>query len=431
MDKIVLKGGAPLRGSVQISGSKNSTLPILAACLLTDEPCVIHRVPNLSDTRFMGEILHHLGADVSFEKGTVRVQARKVKPMAPYDLVRKMRASVCLLGPMLARLKDCRVSMPGGCVIGPRPIDIHLKGMRALGAHTDIDEGYVHAWAKELRGTNMFLGGRFGSTVLGTGNVMMAAALARGVTVIQSAACEPEVVDLANFLNRMGAKISGAGSPTVTIEGVGRLHGAEHTVIPDRIEAGTFAVAAAASGGELTIRGAALSHLGALLDKLEESGVSIQRQDNGDITVRRDKNLRSVDVITMPYAGFPTDLQAQMMVLMSVTPSISVITEKIYPDRFMHVSELARMGADIALEGSTAIVKGVKTLKGAPVMASDLRASAALVIAGMVAKGRTEINRVYHIDRGYERLDDKLRAVGARIERVSDKSATSPIEEAA
>lgn len=431
MDRILVKGGAPLRGTVQVSGSKNAALPILAACLLTDEPCVIHRVPNLSDTRFMGEILSYLGADVSFDQGTMRICAKACANVAPYDLVRKMRASVCLMGPMMARLRDIKVSMPGGCVIGPRPIDIHLKGLRALGAATDIDEGYVHLWAKELRGASMFLGGRFGSTVLGTDNVMMAATLAKGTTVIESAACEPEVVDLANFLNQMGAKITGAGSPTITVEGVAKLHGAEYTVIPDRIEAGTFAVAAAASGGETTLRGAQASHMGALFDKLEESGVQIQRRPNGDITIRREGALRSVDVITMPYAGFPTDLQAQMMVLMSVTPSISVITEKIYPDRYMHVSELGRMGADIALEGSTAIVKGVKTLKGAPVMASDLRASAALVIAGMIAKGRTEINRVYHIDRGYEKIDDKLRALGARIERVSDKAATAPAEEAA
>ena len=431
MDKIIVKGGAPLHGTVQVSGSKNSALPILAACLLTDEACVVRRVPNLSDTRFMGEILRHLGSDVTFEKGTMRIRAKKCADVAPYDLVRKMRASVCLMGPMMARLKDIKVSMPGGCVIGPRPIDIHLKGLRALGANTDIDEGYVRLWSKELRGSTMFLGGRFGSTVLGTDNVMMAATLAKGTTVIESAACEPEVVDLANFLNKMGAKITGAGSPTITIQGVSKLHGAEHTVIPDRIEAGTFAVAGAAAGGEITIKGANAGHLGALFDKLEESGVSIARQRNGDIVVKRERPLKSVDVITMPYAGFPTDLQAQMMVLMSVTPNISVITEKIFPDRYMHVSELARMGADVALEGSTAIVKGVKQLKGAPVMASDLRASAALVIAGMIAKGKTEINRVYHIDRGYEKIDDKLRGLGARIERVSDKMVAAPVEETA
>ncbi|MSR64799.1 MAG: UDP-N-acetylglucosamine 1-carboxyvinyltransferase [Verrucomicrobiae bacterium] len=431
MDRIIVKGGAPLRGSVHVSGSKNSALPILAACLLTDELCVVRRVPNLSDTRFMGEILAHLGSDVAFKDGTMRIRATKCASVAPYDLVRKMRASVCLLGPMLARLKDIKVSMPGGCVIGPRPIDIHLKGMRSLGATTDIDAGYVHIWARELRGARMFLGGRFGTTVLGTDNVMMAAVLARGTTVIESAACEPEVVDLANFLNKMGAHISGAGSPTITIQGVSRLHGAEYTVIPDRIEAGTFVVAAAAAGGQITVKGANAGHLGALFDKLEESGVSIDRRSGGDIVVKRERPLKSVDVITMPYAGFPTDLQAQMMVLMSVTPNISVITEKIFPDRYMHVSELARMGADIALEGSTAIVKGVKTLKGAPVMASDLRASAALVIAGMIAKGRTEINRVYHIDRGYEKIDDKLRGLGAKIERVSDKAIVAPMEEAA
>src|ERR1051326_809038 len=258
----------------------------------------------------------------------MRIRAKKCADVAPYDLVRKMRASVCLMGPMMARLKDIKVSMPGGCVIGPRPIDIHLKGLRALGANTDIDEGYVRLWSKELRGSTMFLGGRFGSTVLGTDNVMMAATLAKGTTVIESAACEPEVVDLANFLNKMGAKITGAGSPTITIQGVSKLHGAEHTVIPDRIEAGTFAVAGAAAGGEITIKGANAGHLGALFDKLEESGVSIARQRNGDIVVKRERPLKSVDVITMPYAGFPTDLQAQMMVLMSVTPNISRSEER-------------------------------------------------------------------------------------------------------
>ncbi|MCX7824216.1 MAG: UDP-N-acetylglucosamine 1-carboxyvinyltransferase [Verrucomicrobiae bacterium] len=416
MDKFVINGGAPLKGEVAISGSKNSSLPILAATLLTPERCVIRGVPDLSDTRFMVEIIKHIGAEAEFKDGVVTVEARKIRTIAPYDLVRKMRASVCLLGPLLGRRRKAKVSVPGGCIIGPRPIDIHLKGFRALGADVRIEKGYVIADGKNMAGGTMFLGGRFGSTVLGTANVMMAAAVTKGTTVIESAACEPEVVDLAQFLVKMGAQIHGAGSPTVTIHGVEHLHGAEHTVIPDRIEAGTFMTAAAVTGGHVTLKGARPDHLGAVIDKLLEAGVKVERA-GPDMVVRGEGRREPADVITMPYPGFPTDMQAQFMTLMTITPGISVITEKIYPERFMHVAELGRLGANIALEGSSAIVKGMPKLSGAPIMASDLRASAALVLAGLVAHGQTTVNRVYHIDRGYERIDEKLRALGARIER--------------
>lgn len=419
MESLIIKGGVPLHGEVQISGAKNAVLPIMAAALLTEQPCVIRRVPQLSDVRFMGQILTWLGADVKFAGDTVRIQARRIKGVGDYDLVRKMRGSICIMGPLLARLHRASVSLPGGCVIGARPINLHLKGFEALGAKISIEGGYVNARAKRLVGNAVFLGGRAGPTVLGTANVMMAATLAEGVTVIESAACEPEVVDLANFLNAMGAKIVGAGSPTITITGVRELHGAEHEVIPDRIEAATYAIAAAVTRGEITLRGARPDHMHAVLDKLEAAGVDIRRE-GGTLTFRRSGKLKPVDVTTMPYAGFPTDVQAQFMVLMTLTPGISIITERIFESRFMHVSELARLGADIELEGPSAIVKGGRPLCGAPVMASDLRASAALVLAGLAARGTTEVKRVYHIDRGYEDIDGKLRRLGARIQRVDD-----------
>jgi len=419
MDSLLIKGSVPLRGEVTISGAKNAVLPIMAAALLTSEPCVIRRVPNLSDVRFMGQILGWLGAQVRFEGDTVRIQARKVKGAGDYDLIRKMRGSICVMGPLLGRLKKATVSLPGGCVIGARPINLHLKGFEALGAKVVIQSGYVQASAKRLVGSAMFLGGRAGSTVLGTANVMMAAALAEGMTVIESAACEPEVVDLANFLNAMGARIAGAGSPTINITGVEALHGAEYEVIPDRIEAATYAIAAVATNGEVTLRGARADHLGAVLDKLTDAGAKIERQ-GPDLTVRRGGRLRPVDITTLPYSGFPTDVQAQVMALMTLTPGISIITERIFESRFMHVSELTRLGADIEIEGPSAIVKGGKPLSGAPVMASDLRASAALVIAGLAARGTTRVNRVYHIDRGYENIDGKLRQLGARIQRIEE-----------
>jgi UDP-N-acetylglucosamine 1-carboxyvinyltransferase len=420
MESFFIQGGVPLHGEVTISGSKNAAFAIMAATLLTDEPCVIRGLPHLSDTRFMAQILASLGAQVKFADGTLTVRAKKIRGYADYELVRKMRGSICIAGPLLARLHKARISLPGGCIIGARPINLHLKGFESLGAKIKIEGGYVDATAKKLTGSTMFLGGRAGSTVLGTANVMMAATLADGVTVIESAACEPEVVDLANFLNAMGAQISGAGGPTITISGVSTLHGAEHTVIPDRIETATFMIAAAATNGEITIKNCRADHLRAVIDKLNEAGVSIQSR-GGNLVVRRGKKLKSVDITTLPYSGFPTDVQAQMMSLLALAPGISIITERIFESRFMHVSELARLGADIEIEGPSAIVKGGKPLSGAPVMASDLRASAALVIAGLAAKGSTQVNRIYHLDRGYEQMDAKLRQLGARIQRIEEK----------
>ena len=420
MESFLIKGGVPLHGEVTISGSKNAALPIMAATLLTDEPCIIRGVPDLSDTRFMAQILQSLGAQVKLANGTLTIRAKKIRGYADYELVRKMRGSICITGPLLARLHKARISLPGGCIIGARPINLHLKGFESLGAKIKIEGGYVDATAKKLTGSTMFLGGRAGSTVLGTANVMMAATLADGVTVIESAACEPEVVELANFLNAMGAQISGAGGPTITISGVSTLHGAEHTVIPDRIETATFMIAAAATNGEITIKNCRADHLRAVIDKLNEAGVSIQSR-GGNLVVRRGKKLKSVDITTLPYSGFPTDVQAQMMSLLALAPGISIITERIFESRFMHVSELARLGAEIEIEGPSAIVKAGRPLSGAPVMASDLRASAALVIAGLAARGATQVNRIYHLDRGYEKMDAKLRKLGARIRRVEEK----------
>jgi len=419
MDSLLIKGGVPLHGDVQISGAKNAVLPLMAATLLTAEQCVIRRVPDLSDVKFMGQVLTSLGAKVEINGDEVKIQANKIKGTGDYDLIRKMRGSICILGPLLARLKKATVSLPGGCVIGARPVDLHLKGLEALSAKITVERGYVIAKAPKLLGRELFLGGRSGPTVLGTANIMMAATLAEGVTIIDSAACEPEIVDLANFLNAMGAKVAGAGSPTITITGVKELHGAEHEVIPDRIEAATYAIAAAATNGEVTLHGARADHMHAILDKLREAGVKVERS-GPRITVKRGGRLKPVDIVTQPYAGFPTDAQAQMMVLMALTPGISIITERIFEARFMHVSELQRLGADIAIEGPSAIVKGGKPLSGAEVMASDLRASAALVIGGMAAKGSTQVNRIYHLDRGYEKIDEKLKKLGARVSRVAE-----------
>ena len=416
MDCLVIKGGTPLKGEVKISGAKNAALPLMAATLLTDQECVLRNLPNLSDVRFMCRILESLGAEVKTGRGTVRVRAKKIEGFGDYDLIRKMRGSICILGPLMGRFNEAKVSMPGGCVIGARPIDLHLKGMRDLGAKVRVNAGYVHAKVDRLTGGESFLGGRCGPTVLGTANVMMAATLAQGTTIIHSAACEPEIEDLANFLIAMGAKISGAGSPTITVQGVRKLRGAEHRVIPDRIEAATYALAGAVTNGDVTLKNCNSSHLSAVLDKMREAGVRLEAGRN-TIRVKPSRNLSSVDITTMPHAGFPTDVQAQMMVLMLKTPGISIITERIFESRFMHVNELSRMGADISIEGPSAIVKGGQPLSGADVMASDLRASAALVLAGLAAKGTTRVNRVYHIDRGYEDIDGKLRTLGARITR--------------
>jgi len=413
-------GGHKLSGTVNISGSKNSALPILAATLLTKDECVIHHVPDLSDVHFMLQILDHLGAQVERASGTVTVKAEKVTTEAPYDVVRKMRASVCVLGPLLGREREATVSLPGGCVIGDRPIDLHLKGFEALGAAIRVVGGDVKVLAPQLRGAVIPMTGKFGSTVLGTDNVMMAAVLADGTTVIDGAAEEPEVVDLANFLNKMGAKVEGAGSRRIIIEGVKELHGAEHEVIPDRIEAGTFMVAAAISGAEVKLRRANPAHLATVSQALERAGYRIQVTVNS-LTVLGNGEPHSIELTTETYPGFPTDMQAQMCALLSRGQGISTVTENIFPQRFMHVSELKRMGANISLENNTAIINGVTALSGAPVMASDLRASAALVLAGLQADGVTEVNRVYHIDRGYEMIDEKLNALGAQIERVKVK----------
>jgi UDP-N-acetylglucosamine 1-carboxyvinyltransferase len=417
MDKILVHGGHSLSGTVKISGSKNSALPILAATLLTKEPCVIHHVPDLSDIHYMLQILSHLGAHVERASGTVTVQAEKIITEAPYEIVRKMRASVCVIGPLLGREKEATVSLPGGCVIGDRPIDLHLKGFESLGAMHRIEGGNVKVFAGELKGSSMSLRGKQGPTVLGTDNVMMAAVLAEGTTVIDSAAAEPEVVDLANFLNKMGAKIEGAGTRRIVIEGVKELHGAEHSVIPDRIEAGTFLVAGAIAGKEVKLRRVDPSHLTSVTDALTRAGFVLTAEGD-NLTIKPNGARNPLELITNPYPDFPTDMQAQMCALLAKTPGISVITETIFPQRYMHVSEMKRMGADISLNGPTAIIKGVERMSGAPVMASDLRASAALVLAGLDSEGITEVTRVYHIDRGYEMIDEKLNSLGAHIERV-------------
>lgn len=419
MDKILVHGGNPLSGKIKVSGSKNSALPILAATLLTREPCVLHRVPDLSDTNYMLQILMYLGAQVERASGTVTVTAEKVNSIAPYDVVRRMRASVCVLGPLLARCGEATVSLPGGCVIGDRPIDLHLKGFEALGAAVRVQAGDVRVLTPHLKGNIINLRGKFGPTVLGTDNVMMAAVLAEGTTVIEGAAAEPEVCDLADFLNKMGAKIEGAGTTRLIIEGVKELHGAEHDIIPDRIETGTFLVAGAICGKGVTVTRADPKHVTSVTTALREAGYKIETT-NDSITVSPNGASKPLELTTEPYPGFPTDMQAQMCALLSTTEGISVVTENIFPQRYMHLAELKRMGANVQIEGPTAVIHGVEKLLGAPVMASDLRASAALVLAGLKAEGTTEISRVYHIDRGYEHLDEKLGALGAHIERVKE-----------
>ncbi|NQT32286.1 MAG: UDP-N-acetylglucosamine 1-carboxyvinyltransferase [Candidatus Omnitrophica bacterium] len=421
MDKLVIEGGRVLSGKVRISGAKNACLPILAAALMTEEACLIKNVPDLKDISTMIDILSELGRDVSRKGDEVEISSGSVKNVtAPYDMVSTMRASIAVLGPLLARYGEAKVSFPGGCVIGPRPIDLHLKGLRALGADITIEEGYIVARAGKLKGKRIYLGGHFGSSVLATANTLMGAALAEGDTIIEDAACEPEVVDLVNFLNAMGADITGGGTPTIRVSGVKILKGAEYSVVPDRIEAGTYMIAAIATGGRLFLENAEAKHNLALIDKLEECGGVITETSGGMDVSRRGRAIHPTDVTTLTYPGFPTDLQAQTMSLVTICDGISVITEKIYPERFIHISELNRMGAEIFLEGSTAIVHGVKKLSGAPVMASDLRASAALVLAGLIAEGCTEVSRIYHLDRGYEHIEDKLSAVGASIKRVSE-----------
>ncbi|MBY0269782.1 MAG: UDP-N-acetylglucosamine 1-carboxyvinyltransferase [Burkholderiales bacterium] len=416
MDKLVIEGGVPLAGSVAISGAKNAALPILTAALLTDEPLIINNVPHLRDVSTMLNLLMQMGVTTSLdEKGGVELRAGKITdPVAPYELVKTMRASVLVLGPLVARLGEARVSLPGGCAIGLRPVDQHLKGLQALGATIAMEQGYMIARAGRLRGARICMDI---VTVTGTENLMMAAALAEGVTVIENAAREPEIPDLAACLTAMGAKISGAGTDVITIEGVERLHGARYSVMPDRIETGTFLVAAAVTGGDIKVTGARPDTLDAVLDKLREAGVHIETGSDW-IHVKTNGALKAVNVRTAPYPAFPTDMQAQFMALNSVAEGASRIVETIFENRFMHVQEMQRLGANIAVEGNTALIQGVAGLNGATVMATDLRASASLVVAGLAARGATTVERIYHLDRGYERIEEKLSKLGARIRRV-------------
>ena len=422
MDRILIRGGRPLAGDIPIGGAKNASLPLMAAGLLTDERLVLTNVPLLADIRTMADLLAQHGIAVeqlSPDGRMLSLGGRIDNVEAPYDIVRKMRASVLVLGPVLARTGEARVSLPGGCAIGTRPIDLHLKGLEELGAEIRLEGGYVGARVNgggRLRGANIVL--PFAS-VGATENLMMAATLAEGRTVLANAAREPEIGDLAVCLNSMGARIEGIGTERLTIEGVARLHGAEHSIIPDRVEAGTYACAAAITGGKVRLLGARLAHLAALARVMGEAGVAMEDADDG-VTVHRLDGLRGVDAMTEPYPGFPTDMQAQFMALMSVAEGAAMVTETIFENRFMHVPELNRMGARINVHGASAIVRGVPTLSGAPVMATDLRASVSLVLAGLAARGETVVNRVYHLDRGYESLEQKLAACGADIERLRD-----------
>ncbi len=488
MDAFLIHGGKRLRGTLRIHGSKNASLPLMAAALLTDEPVILRDVPQLSDIQNMCRLLESLGATAKWRAmhsavvpqvvtvpqraavpaggggsatmdgprkigalprgGAGSIDAMLAPPedvsqltihvdnatptQADYDIVRTMRASICTLGPLVAKRKFARVSMPGGCNIGPRPVDLHIRGLRALGARIHLDEGYIVAEASRLKGARIFLGGPFGSTVLGTANVMSAAVLAEGTTIIECAACEPEIEDLANLLNTMGAQVRGAGTPRIVIDGVEKLHGADYTVMPDRIEAGTYIMAAAITNGDVVLENCPVDALTSTFDRLHEIGVDIElppedcKRPNRlreTIRVASARRLDPVEVVTQPHPGFPTDLQAQIMALLCLADGNSIITEKIYPDRFMHAAELLRMGANITRNGPTAIVAGVRKFVGAPVMASDLRASAGLIIAGLAATGTTTVHRVYHLDRGYEKMETCLQQLGADIERV-DRDAS-------
>ena len=421
MDYFQINGGNRLKGKVRISGAKNAALPIMAATIMVEGETVLHGVPDLSDIRHMSMMLNKLGvATHRPENGSMHITVEdEMNCHAEYELVRQMRASVCLIGPLLAKRKKARVALPGGCAIGDRPIDLHIMGMEALGADSELIGGDLHIKAKKLIGGEIFLGGPFGSTVTGTANVMMAATLGQGRTIIESAACEPEIADLGNFLNACGAQIAGHGTPRITIEGVPVLHGCEYTIVPDRVEAGTFLIAAAITNGELAIENCRTEHMLAVIDRLRRVGVIIEREGDG-VVVSSARRLEPVEVSTQPYPGFPTDLQAQISAMLCLADGNSIVTEKIFPDRFLHVAELNRMGARMRKEGPIVIIEGVKKLIGAPVMASDLRASAALVLAGLIAKGQTQLHRVYHIDRGYEQIEKKLQNVGADITRHSE-----------
>lgn len=422
MDRIVITGGSPLTGEVQVSGAKNSALPLLASTILGGEECVLTNVPRVVDVMTMGKLLGMLGATVVQEGNRAVVRADVIhSTQAPYELVKTMRASVLVLGPLVARWGEATVSMPGGCAIGSRPVNLHLAGLTKLGADVSIEHGYIRATARRLKGARIYCDT---TTVTGTENLVMAASLAQGTTVIENAAKEPEVVDLANFLLKRGARISGAGTDVITIEGVRELRGSDHEVIPDRIEAGTHLVAGAITKGSVTVNRCRPDHLEALLIKLREAGATIHIEKEL-VKLSVAKRLKSVDIRTLPFPGFPTDMQAQMVALMTMSEGTSVITETVFESRFMHVEEFRRMGADIRVEGNRAVVTGPARLAGAPVMASDLRASAGLVLAGLAAEGVTEVLRVYHLDRGYERIEEKLRGLGAKIERRKEESTTT------
>lgn len=414
MDKIVITGGKKLSGDVRISGAKNAALPIMAAALLTEGCCTFHNIPDLLDIRTTKKLLKSFGAKIEGDS-TVSIHTETLSNCeASYELVKTMRASILVLGPLVARAGTARVSLPGGCAIGARPVNLHIRALQAMGAEVELKDGYVEAKARRLKGATIYFDI---STVTGTENIMMAACLAKGVTILQNAAREPEIVNLAEVLTAMGAKISGAGTDIIRIEGVERLHPVEATVMPDRIEAGTFAIAAGITGGDIRILDGIPSYLDALLLKLRDAGMVVTPVDGG-IRVTAGRRIKSVDIKTLPYPGFPTDLQAQIMALMTLGNGLSVITETIFENRFMHVSELMRMGADITIQGSSALIRGVSSLKGAPVMATDLRASASLILAGVAAEGTTEVSRVYHIDRGYQRIEEKFSALGADIKRI-------------
>jgi len=421
MQHFEIVGGNRLKGTIPISGSKNAALPIMAASILVEGETVLHNVPDLADVRQLQILLGRLGVKAERdESGAMHLRVEdEMNTHAEYELVSKMRASVCVMGPLLAKRKRAQVSMPGGCAIGDRPIDLHVQGLQALGADFEFVNGDVLLRVKKLAGADIFLGGPFGASVTATANVMMAASLAAGHTIIESAACEPEVVDLANYLNACGAQITGQGTPQIAVEGVETLTGTEHRVIPDRIEAGTFMISAALTNGDLELEGGRIEHLRAVVDRLRQVGVIVERAEKG-IAVSSARRLEPVQITTQPYPGFPTDLQAQAMALLCLADGNSMITEKVFPDRFLHVGELNRMGAHLRKAGPTVMIEGVKKLVGAPVMASDLRASAALILAGLIAKGTTRVHRVYHIDRGYEAIERKLAGVGANIRRRDD-----------
>ena len=433
MDAFRIHGGARLSGRIAIDGSKNASLPLMAAALLTDEPVTLRRVPDLSDISNMAGLLGELGCRVEGRHGTITITATDPDlTHARYEIVRTMRASICVLGPMLAKRKQASVAMPGGCAFGARPVDLHLKGLTALGARIELQGGDIIATADRLRGATIFLGGPFGSTVLGTANVMSAATLAEGQTVIESAASEPGIADLAALLNSMGARIIRAAGPRIIIDGVDELGGAEHNVIPDRIMAGTYAIAAAMTNGDVVLDDFPYDYLLAVIERLEQIGVHLERLNPQDdaarcsVRVTSNRQLRPVMATTQPHPGFPTDLQAQLMALLCLAQGNSIITEKIYPERFMHVAELTRMGAQLFRQGPTVMVQGVGHLIGAPVMASDLRGSACLVLAGLVAEGTTTVSRVYHLDRGYARMEQTLAALGANITRFDDADTAEP-----